>query len=376
MPSESLFIENDEPATASVSLKLRRGKWLTKDQIQGIVFLVSSSVSKLSPENVTIVDNNGKLLAGFQDSETNGKRTYDQLEFQTKKERNLENRIKTMLETVLGEDKAIVRVSCDLDFIEQEKTEEMFFPDNQVVRSEQLFSESSNEAPQEPEGIPGLATNITQETIEGGEAAGSAIFRKQDATRNYEIGKVTSRQILPTGKLNRLSVAVIVDGTYKEVTVGEGEEAKQEVQYIPRTTEEMTKLENIVMGAVNYDQSRGDKIEVVNIAFGAKKAAPETDEVPGLFSRIGDYASYIKYIASGIFLLFTFLFIVRPLISWLTSDSIEDFELLEQLPKTISELEREYEEKGESLPFTEQAALLISQNEEHSAELVQSWLNE
>ena len=112
MPARSLFIEEEEPATASVILKLRRGKYLSKDQIQGIVHLVSSSVSRLDPEDVTIIDNSGKMLAGFKEKSTVSQVTSNQLAFQEKKERLMENRIKTMLESVLGQDKAIVRVSC------------------------------------------------------------------------------------------------------------------------------------------------------------------------------------------------------------------------------------------------------------------------
>jgi flagellar M-ring protein FliF len=146
MPARSLFIEEEEPATASVILKLRRGKYLSKDQVQGIVHLISSSVSKLNPEDVTIIDNSGKMLAGFKEKSTVSQITSNQLAFQEKKERLLENRVKTMLESVLGLEKAIVRVSCLLNFTQQEKTEELFLPDNSVVRSEQSSSSVSNDS--------------------------------------------------------------------------------------------------------------------------------------------------------------------------------------------------------------------------------------
>ena len=146
MPARSLFIEEEDPATASVILKLRRGKYLSKEQVQGIVHLISSSVSRLSPEDVTIIDNSGKMLAGFKEKSTVSQITSNQLAFQEKKERLLENRVKTMLESVLGQDKAIVRVSCLLNFTQQEKTEELFLPDNSVIRSEQASSSVSNDS--------------------------------------------------------------------------------------------------------------------------------------------------------------------------------------------------------------------------------------
>ena len=141
MSERTLFVEDEEPATASVILKLRRGRYINDEQIQGIVHLVSSSVPRLTPENVTVVDESGKMLAGFKDKPSAAKLIADQLEFQERKEKMLEKRVMSMLEKVLGRDRAIVRVACDLDFVQQEKTEEMYLPENQVVRSEQLLSE-------------------------------------------------------------------------------------------------------------------------------------------------------------------------------------------------------------------------------------------
>ena len=154
MASNSLFLEDEKPATASVVVKLKRGKRLRPDQIQGIVHLFSSSVAGLSPERVTVVDNFGRMLAGFKDKNNLGQATADQSAYQEKMERNLESRVKTMLETALGPHKAIVRLNCELDFKQQEHTEERYLADNRVVRSEQLSSESSASQDAVPMGIP------------------------------------------------------------------------------------------------------------------------------------------------------------------------------------------------------------------------------
>jgi flagellar M-ring protein FliF len=377
MSRKSLFLDDEQPATASVILNLARGKWLNKSQVQGIVHLISSSVPRLEPQNVTIVDNNGKLLAGLEDENAPGSITSDQLEFQEKKEHSLENRIKSMLESVLGQDKAIVRVSCDLDFVQQEKTEEMFFPENQVVRSEQTFNERSDKAAANPSGIPGLAANIVKDkTATGKTKAAGSIYQKQDNTRNYEIGKMTSRQIMPVGKLKRLSVAVVVDGTYKRVLNEEGPEAVEEIQYVPRSEAEMAKLENIVKRAVNYDETRGDKVEVVNISFAGQKPGTEAPPSRGLFERLADNAGALKYIASAFLLMLSFLFVIRPLVRWLTASPLEDYQLIEQLPKTISELEKQYSRSEDGLPFTGRAAQLIRQDQENTTRLMQDWLKE
>ncbi|MDX1707752.1 MAG: flagellar basal-body MS-ring/collar protein FliF, partial [Desulfobacterales bacterium] len=143
MPEKSLFIETEEAASASVILKLRHGKWLSPQQVQGIVHLVSSSVSRLNPENVTVVDSSGRLLTG-RDSPTGvATLSADQLDHQVKVERKLENRVLSMLEKALGANSAIVRVSCALNFKQHELTEERFLPENQVIRSEQTFNETA-----------------------------------------------------------------------------------------------------------------------------------------------------------------------------------------------------------------------------------------
>ncbi len=377
MPSKALFIEEEEPATASVVLKVRYGRLLSKDQVQGIVHLVSSSISGLNPENVTVVDNKGKMLAGFKDKSTRGRVSSDQLEYRAKVERGLENRIKTMLEGALGRDRAIVRASYDLDFRRQEKTEELYKPDNRVIRSEQIFNETSNETETNPAGIPGVFSNIK---VLAGEAkktipAGSLKFQKQDKTVNYEIGKVTSHTVEPIGKINKISVAVIVDGTYRNI---KREDGKQESQYLPRTMEEMAKLENIVKRAVIFDAKRGDELEIVNIPFETSKMAEGEKSImeEGWLSSLKQYTFFIKYIFLSIILLLCFIFVVRPLVRWLTSSSIESMEMLNQLPKTVGEIESESAQGMQSLPFKDHALEMITKDSAHSAHLMQNWLKE
>ena len=159
MGSKSLFVEDEEPATASVILKLAPGRSLGKDQVEAIVHLVSSSVSGLKPDNVTVVDNYGQMLAGSKDGSSEGPVSSDQLALQEKMEKGLEHRVRTMLETALGPGKAIARVSCTLDFKRQEKTEELYHPDTKVIRSEQVLSESAGEDDAGTGGVPGILSN-------------------------------------------------------------------------------------------------------------------------------------------------------------------------------------------------------------------------
>lgn len=380
IPPRSLFIEEEEPATASVILKVHHGRWLSEDQINGVVHLISSSVPRLSPENVTVVDQKGQLLAGADDeTPTSAKVSSDHLEFQERKERLLEKSVLSMLEQVLGKDKAIVRVSCDLDFIQQESTEELYLPQNQVVRSEKSFNETASKAKPSPEGIPGMASNITRKNSTNAQISQPTAFKKQDVTRNYEIGKTVNRKVKPVGQLNKLSVAVIVDGVYTTVVKGKGDKKREEIKYEPRSKEEMAKLTSIVKRAINFDERRGDQVEVTNIPFNTQKIAP-LPEVKGIghwLDQLRAYGSYIKYVMGGLFILFTFLYIIKPLIKWLTDTSWEDVDLLEHLPKTIAEIERQYADK-EANPshYIEQAAQLMQSKKEDTTQLVQQWLKE
>lgn len=378
MSRESLFIEEEEPATASVILKIRHGRWLSEDQIQGIVYLVSSSVPRLAPQNVTIVDQSGKLLAGNQDEPNVAKLSADHLEFQQRKEKMLEKQVTTMLEQVLGKGKAIVRVACDLDFVQQEKTEELYLPENHVVRSEQVSSESTSNSDAGPQGVPGLASNINRGNAGVTQNTSANGFEKKDQTRNFEIGKLISHHIMPTGQLKQLSVAVVVDGTYETVTVGKGDKAREKVNYIARTEGEMATLENIVKRAVNFDQARGDQVEVANIPFNTEKEDLDMEArgVGKWLDTLRPLVSFLKYIVAAVFVLFTFGYIVKPLIGWLTDTSWEDVELLEHLPRSLAELEKQYTQNDSDSPAVQQAAQLLAANQDSTTRLMQQWIKE
>ena len=171
MASKSIFKDNEEPASASVIIKLYQGRKLEKNKVQSIVHLLSSSVSGLKPENVTVVDSNGNMLTHNTSNDSLQNSSNDQLEYQNKVEKYFENRVKSMLETALGPANAIVRVSCLLDFTQQEKTEELFLPENQVVRSEQHYNELKNDKDIIPAGIPGILKN---DKNNGGDIASDA----------------------------------------------------------------------------------------------------------------------------------------------------------------------------------------------------------
>ncbi|MBW2570328.1 MAG: hypothetical protein JRE47_13435, partial [Deltaproteobacteria bacterium] len=167
----------------------------------------------------------------------------------------------------------------------------------------------------------------------------------------------------------------IVDGTYKNI---KGEDGKQESQYLPRTIEEMAKLENIVKRAVNFDDRRGDALEIVNIPFETSNMAEGEESImeEGRLSNLKQYTFFIKYIFLSIILLLCFIFVVRPLVAWLTSTPIESMEMLNQLPKTVGEIESESAQGMQSLPFRDRALEMITKDSAHSVPLMQNWLKE
>jgi flagellar M-ring protein FliF len=377
MPEKSLFLKDEESASASVVLKLRHGKWLSQQQVQSIVHLVSSSVSRMGPENVTVVDSNGRLLTGSEDETGVATLSSDQLDYQAKVEQKLENRVLTMLEKALGANRAIVRVSCDLNFKQYEMTEERFLPENQVVRSEQLYNETSRDSDPTPQGIPGIQSNLPESSPAQNQTNESenTTFAKQDRTVNYEIGKLTSHTLDPVGDIDRVSVAVLVDGTYQSK---ENEEGELEWTYVPRSSDELTKIENLVKSAVNFVAERGDKVEVVNIAFETNQAASAEEDsiLETWLARLKNYKPYFKYTFLSLFLILTFFFVVQPLIRWLTAHTVGEAEMLDQLPKTVGELENEYG-NGEKLPaFKDQVSKLITEDNEASVGVVRDWLKE
>jgi flagellar M-ring protein FliF len=377
MAEKTLFLNDEQPASASVAVKLKTGRRLSQEQINGIVHLVSSSVPRLSPDQVTVVDNSGKLLAGPKGKTGMGALSLDQLEYQAQVEKNLEGRVKSMLEQALGDGKAIVRLACSLDFQRQEKTEEHYLPDNRVIRSEQSLNEASRNADITPQGVPGVRSNTPGPDLMQNQTTGpgTSSFEKQDRTVNYEIGKITSRILEPVGRVTRVSVAVLVDGTYKTpADKGSGTER----DYVPRSAEEMQKIEALVKRAVNFDPDRGDNVEVVNIPFEASEwsRADEAKSPSGWLSLLEQTSSYLRHGFIGFFLLLTFLFFIRPLVRWLTErPPISDAEIVKQLPKTVGELEHELA-GVKSLPSLDEASLLVASDSDASVGVMRNWLSE
>jgi flagellar M-ring protein FliF len=256
LPSRSSFLGEEEKPSASVVVDLRPGYHLSPDQVQGIVNLVASSVPQLSADKVTVIDNSGRPLKEIVPAAaTSEAEKLNQLKLAHEQE--LERRIETMLDPVLGQGKVVVRANVQINPQETQLTKEQFDPQNRVVRSQR---QAVDDAGSNGGGVPGVQSNIPGGA--GGTTAAASGSKRSSEAVTYEVGRTTSRIMEPRGQVQKLSVAVLVDGSY------------QKDKYIPRTKEEIEVINGMVKRAVGFNADRGDEIEVANVPFKIQPAPP------------------------------------------------------------------------------------------------------
>lgn len=372
-PKKSLFMEKEQKPTASVVLNIKANRKLKEGQVEGIGHLVASSVEGLAVEDVMIIDMHGNMLSNAQDEGGLLTLTRTQVEYQRGIEKNLETQAKSMLESILGPEKSIVRVSADINFEQVEKQEELFDPESQVARSEQR-SEESNIGSSIPSGVPGPVSNIpgaTDTQTAPAPVMTPPTHNKASETINYELNKTVRKVVQQVGDVKKLSIAVIVDGIY----AGEGAERK----YQARSEEEMKKLQAIVERAVGFDPKRGDTIEVANAPFDTTQA----DEAAKMLEEESKKELWYnsgKYGVMALFILLLFLLVLRPLLSWISTVG-EDLEALHPAP-LVEEEDEAQKSKLELVPIREtmEYRKMVSefavQDPQYTAELVRRWLKE
>ncbi|MEM9193876.1 MAG: flagellar basal-body MS-ring/collar protein FliF [Myxococcota bacterium] len=257
LPRRALFSNEDQTATASVALRLRPGWQMREDRVRGIVHLVASSVRGLSPENVTVVDGHGRSLSNGEREE--GDLASDALDFRQRLESEKAKAIQNLLDASLGQGKAVVRVAADVSFRREEQTEERFDPEAVATRSFQIEEERDpNQTGGGAEGVPGAVSNLPGGP-EATAGAGTPGLARRNETRNFEVSKVTRRRIEPVGRLERLNVAVVVDGRW----TGEGADRTFET----RPEEELEQLRSIIASAAGINTERGDQMTVECVPF-------------------------------------------------------------------------------------------------------------
>ena len=286
IPKERLFKEDQKRASASVVLKLRGSGTLGRQQAAGISHLMASSVEGLTPDNITIVDYDGNLLSSGQKSDPVAGLSTSQLEVSRQVEVSLEKKAQSMLNEVLGPGKSVVRVTAELNFQQLERTSELFDPNAPSIRSEERTKTS------------GTASDKAEDNNESQQDESTEMV-----ITNYELNKTVEHIINAVGTIQRLSVAVLFDGTYSAV---ENEAGETEMIYEPRSPEELDRLESIVKNAVGFNVERDDQIEIVNIAFDRQNLDEDRQALDAMYLR-DFYMNIARKV--GYVLLFALLFL-------------------------------------------------------------------
>jgi flagellar M-ring protein FliF len=268
LPARSVFVQQDSNASASVALKLKPGAKLSREQTKGIVHLVASSVRGLNPDAVTIVDNTGRRLSGGADDES--EIASNSMEFQRTYERNQERSLQQILDATLGPGRAMVRVAAEVSFAREEVTEERVDPNAVASRSFQITEERDTNATATAGGVPGAVGTLegADDKLTGSSSDG---LSRRSETRNYEISKTIRHTAEPVGRVQRLSVAVVVDGTWK----GKGDKR----EFVTRSPAELNVIKNVVATAAGTKDERGDRVTVECVPF-ADQAIEVAVEAP------------------------------------------------------------------------------------------------
>lgn len=380
VPKESIFIEEQKKPTASVLIRTRPGMVITSSQVEGIVHLVSCAVEGLEPANITVLDQTGKILSKKQDPSLLGQLTSTQLEYQKNIEELLKRKIQSMLEEVLGQNKAIAQVTANIDFQQVDILEERYDPKT-VPRSEQRSLERSSTGigSGEKGGISQDSKASSNKLSDGALSTPQTfsfpgnITDRHNEVRNYEVSKINKRIKNPIGTIQKVSAAVIIDGTYTETTDEKGNRVKK---YSPRSPEEMKSLENLVKRAIGYDETRGDQVEVINMPFYSSIIEEEPKTVSESFlNKYGPmmYKPLISLVLAALLI----LFIIRPILkSRPMPASQSELSKIPSLAPPMIPPEPIQESKAPSVNFKEETIKLIHQDPQKAVGIVKTWLQE
>ncbi len=284
LPEDSLYKKNEKPATASIMLRLYPEKTLSKKEIRGITNLVAHSIQGLLPENITIVNDRGKILNDPEEdsdkAKDESKKTLDQLEMTKKVEERIQANLQSLLDQALGEGKAFVRVSVELDFDQRLTDKATYTPvvdDAGIIRSQQDITETYTGNSQVPGGPAGTQSNIPGYVATQGNAR--ADYEKKESTKNYEINEEKSKIVASPGSIRHLNVGVLVND---ELTAAQQESIRKSVA-----------------SAAGIDVRRGDTISVEPVPFSNELANRRAAEE----QKVKDAEMRQTYIIVGLILL-------------------------------------------------------------------------
>ena len=327
----------------------------------------------MDKERISVASTDGKVLYSPKGEDSIDGMTSTQMEHKLKVQSDLERRIEEMLLPLYGPGRVIAKVNADLDFSQKTIHSETFDPASAVVRSEQRSEETTN-------GQANLSSGVPEPNFRG-DGVGGALSQQQATretrTTNYEIDKTEKNIVSPVGEVDRITVAVIVDGTYTADEAGE-------TTFAPRSQEEIDRVKQLVSNAVGLDTVRGDSIEVTSISFGG----PEVEIEPNLMEMILDYAQRLgKPFLNGLLVFLFLIMVVRPVVLALIrpKTEIEGVEGVAGLPEGAGRLaiEEAEEEEGEAWDALRKiddirahAIQLSEQNMDGAMAIIKSWLKQ
>jgi len=315
LPPSTVFLREKESPSASVAVHLFPGRTLEAGQIKSIVHLVASSIPELESSRVTVVDQNMHLLSdtGGPDDLVQSER---QLDYARRIETDYEDRIRNLLAPLVGPDQIRATVAADIDFTMQEESSELYDPDGSV-RSEQVQENRNSGAGALAGGIPGTLSNQAPQpatlAADGAEATDIAAPSNETVrqTRNYELNRTLSVTRRPTGTLERISVAVVVNETALVANLPEGVTLE----------EQLGRVEQLARQAVGFSEARGDSMTVTSATFYQAPPLPEI-EAPSFLSSPA-FRNTVMQVLSIVVLLVVGWGIARPIVRMLTASGGE-----------------------------------------------------
>jgi flagellar M-ring protein FliF len=309
VPRSTTFVRERSPGSASVFLQLKPGRRLSSEQVTAIINLVASSLPDIDASQVTVVDQQGRLLSSPQGRDEFAARD-QQIEFTRQFEESYSQRVEALIAPLVGAGRVRAEVSAQFDMSAVEEAREQFKPDSQVVRSEQVAEDRRGEAGG-ASGVPGSLSNQSPgRAANAAPAAGGAGANAQNgstnSTRNYEIDRTIAYTRQPGGRLQRISVAVLVDNV--QVTGKDGKTSE-----VPLTPDQINRITTLVKDAVGFNAERGDSVNVINSPWrGDPRIAPGQLESLPIWERA--WARDAAKMLIGLIALLALVFaVLRPL---------------------------------------------------------------
>ncbi len=317
IPEDRLFREDQHTPTASVVLKLDGAMPLGKRQLQGVAYLVASSVEGMTPDKVTIIDSDGNLLSGMQASDESAMLSATQFDMRKNVEDYLEQKAQSLMSGVIGAGRAVVRVTAELNFEKSNTQIEQYDPDLVAIRSEQRTTQKGSQL----EGALAQASPAAGADAGAAEAgAGGAATipttpiatnttsdNSEDVITNYEVSKTIRNIVGEVGSIKRLTIAVMVDGAYKETKTPEGEITKE---YQARSQEDLNRFASIIKNAVGFSETRADLFEIVSLPFDNTMLETSRKELEQP-NKLTTYLVYGKKVGTILLLLVAFLYVKK-----------------------------------------------------------------